>query len=196
MTGMSVYSLAQAYNTKYRSHRPLEGHILQTRFGNGYKHLSKLGSGYAFMIVEGHCQAKRFHCVYMHCVLHTQTSQLTTEPHLTLRPSLPMQVGLASGRALVNERAWSVSGAYIQIRTFSCNNAFAFLKKNNEKQAIRTVSRQTIVPNTRRDTMSSFAFLVCCCLQSFSIGSGLSLHYCMHALRIAALVMPVSTVCI
>jgi hypothetical protein len=29
------------------------------------------------------------------------------------------------------------------------------LKKNNEKQAIRTVSRQTIVPNTRRDTMSS-----------------------------------------
>jgi hypothetical protein len=59
-------------------YRPLEQHILQTRFGNGYKHLSKLGSGYAFIIVKGHCQAKRFHCVYMHCVLHTQTSQLTT----------------------------------------------------------------------------------------------------------------------
>jgi hypothetical protein len=26
-----------------------------------------------------------------------------------------MQVGLASGRALINERAWSVSGAYIQL---------------------------------------------------------------------------------
>jgi hypothetical protein len=32
----------------------------------------------------------------------------------------------------------------------------------------------------------AFAFLVFCCLQYLSIGSGLSLHFCMHALRIAA----------
>jgi hypothetical protein len=38
---------------------------------------------------------------------------------------------------------------------------YCILKKNNEKQAaIRAVSRQTIVPNTRRDTMSSWVVLL------------------------------------
>jgi hypothetical protein len=36
------------------------------------------------------------------------------------------------------------------------------LTKNNKKQAIRAVSRQTIVPNIRRDTMSSWPLLLQC----------------------------------
>jgi hypothetical protein len=43
--------------------------------------------------------------------------------------------------------------------TYILKRLLVTLKKNNEKQAIRTVSRQTIVPNTRRDTMLLAMFL-------------------------------------
>jgi hypothetical protein len=45
---------------------------------------------------------------------------------------------------------------------FGCNDKQT-LKKNNEKQSIRAVSRQTIVPNIRRDTMSSWPVLFLQC---------------------------------
>jgi hypothetical protein len=43
---------------------------------------------------------------------------------------------------------------WINITNHLCDTGTS-LKKNNEKQAIRTVSRQTIVPNTRRNATSS-----------------------------------------